>query len=229
MKNIMRDYLKDQGIDLHKAKSWTLRSKSNTIPLKIKSWRGGYNNQALYYTVSQGNLTVYYRGEYGFEVCLSYKDKNISFEVDSMLNEVKLKTFTHRWVEGLINQEYRGAWRPKKNAKLQKIDLNLDLNHSEKCLCLKCEMSPIYFSDCKLKDRGHKSLRYVVAEDRNGELIWTEFENYKTAEKYADQIKGCVLDSEQRNRGIYRSKGYKLRKMKREKRLALNRMRVERL
>ena len=90
-------------------------------------------------------------------------------------------------------------------------------------------MSPIYFSDCKLKDRGHKSLRYVVAEDRNGELIWTEFENYKTAEKYADQIKGCVLDSEQRNRGIYRSKGYKLRKMKREKRLALNRMRVERL
>ena len=206
MKNIMRDYLKDQGINLHKAKSWTLRSKSNTIPLKIKSWRGGYNNQALYYTVSQGNLTVYYRGEYGFEVCLSYKDKNISFEVDSMLNEVKLKTFTHRWVEGLINQEYRGAWRPKKNAKLH-----------------------IYFSDCKLKDRGHKSLRYVVAEDRNGELIWTEFENYKTAEKYADQIKGCVLDSEQRNRGIYRSKGYKLRKMKREKRLALNRMRVERL
>ena len=206
MKNIMRDYLKDQGINLHKAKSWTLRSKSNTIPLKIKSWRGGYNNQALYYTVSQGNLTVYYRGEYGFEVCLSYKDKNISFEVDSMLNEVKLKTFTHRWVEGLINQEYRGAWRPKKNAKLH-----------------------IYFSDCNLKDRGHKSLRYVVAEDRNGELIWTEFENYKTAEKYADQIKGCVLDSEQRNRGIYRSKGYKLRKMKREKRLALNRMRVERL
>ena len=206
MKNIMRDYLKDQGINLHKAKSWTLRSKSNTIPLKIKSWRGGYNNQALYYTVSQGNLTVYYRGEYGFEVCLSYKDKNISFEVDSMLNEVKLKTFTHRWVEGLINQEYRGAWRPKKNAKLH-----------------------IYFSDCNLKDRGHKSLRYVVAEDRKGELIWTEFENYKTAEKYADQIKGCVLDSEQRNRGIYRSKGYKLRKMKREKRLALNRMRVERL
>ena len=215
MKNIMRDYLKDQGINLHKAKSWTLRSKSNTIPLKIKSWRGGYNNQALYYTVSQGNLTVYYRGEYGFEVCLSYKDKNISFEVDSMLNEVKLKTFTHRWVEGLINQEYRGAWRPKKNAKLQKIDLFARL--------------PIYFSDCNLKDRGHKSLRYVVAEDRKGELIWTEFENYKTAEKYADQIKGCVLDSEQRNRGIYRSKGYKLRKMKREKRLALNRMRVERL
>ena len=200
----MRDYLKDQGINLHKAKSWTLRSKSNTIPLKIKSWRGGYNNQALYYTVSQGNLTVYYRGEYGFEVCLSYKDKNISFEVDSMLNEVKLKTFTHRWVEGLINQEYRGAWRPKKNAKLH-----------------------IYFSDCNLKDRGHKSLRYVVAEDRKGELIWTEFENYKTAEKYADQIKGCVLDSEQRNRGIYRSKGYKLRKMKREKRLALNRMRAD--
>ena len=48
MKNIMRDYLKDQGINLHKAKSWTLRSKSNTIPLKIKSWRGGYNYQALY-------------------------------------------------------------------------------------------------------------------------------------------------------------------------------------
>ena len=114
IENNMRNYLKRQGINIRKGKSWTLKSKKEKVPLGIKSWYAGYNNKSLFYSVRQKNLEVCFQGDVGYETCLSYTDGTISFMVDSIRNSVRLQEFVVRWIKDLKSKNYKGSWRNKK-------------------------------------------------------------------------------------------------------------------
>ena len=117
----MRNYLKTKGIDLNKAKSWTLKTREDydTEDLVIKSWIK--DNGELYYTVRQGGLAVTFRGQAGMEDVKSYSDNQISFVVDSVANDLRLQAFVARWVKVLSKENYVGSWTIKKQIKAKKL------------------------------------------------------------------------------------------------------------
>ena len=106
----MRNYLKRKGINLNKAKSWTL--KGSNEDLVIRSWKT--ENGELYYAVKQANLIVKFRGQAGMEDVKTYSDDRISFVVDSVVNDLKLQAFVARWVSVLRKGNYKGTWTLKK-------------------------------------------------------------------------------------------------------------------
>ena len=128
-KYTMRNYLKAKGIDLNKAKSWTLKTCEDydTEDLVIRSWKT--ENGELYYAVKQANLVVKFRGQAGMEDVKSYSDSRISFIVDSVANDLKLQAFVARWVSVLHKGKYKGSWTLKKelrSLKDKKSEQNLD-------------------------------------------------------------------------------------------------------
>tara|TARA_R100001530_G_scaffold131452_1_gene103127 strand:+ start:321 stop:1043 length:723 start_codon:yes stop_codon:yes gene_type:complete len=237
--NNMRNYLKEQGINIRKGKSWKLKSKKDRTHLKIKSWYGGNENKSLFYRVTQKNLEVDFQGDVGFETCLSYNDGDISFIVDSIKSNIKLEKFVSNWVEDLRSKEYKGSWKTKisgkkisdpywdhfyPNTHIPIINIEDEIaghDHYDEI------SKEVYICDCNLKDSKHESLRYVVADptpeykDKNGEWcgepLWIEFSNLNKAIDYADSVNGCILDSEKQNDGIYISPGYTARKKERTK------------
>ena len=116
----MRDYLKTKGINLNKAKSWTLKTHEDydTEDLVIKSWIK--DNGELYYTVRQGGLTVTFRGQAGMEDVKSYSDNQISFIVDSVYNDLRLQDFVAKWVKELSKENYKGSWTLKSERRRKK-------------------------------------------------------------------------------------------------------------
>jgi hypothetical protein len=126
-KYTMRNYLKTKGINLNKAKSWTLKSQSSKEILEIRSWIT--EKGELYYAVKQANLVVKFRGQAGMEDVKSYSDSRISFIVDSVANDLKLQAFVARWVSVLRKGKYKGSWTLKKelrSLKNKKSEQNLD-------------------------------------------------------------------------------------------------------
>ena len=120
-KYTMRNYLKTKGINLNKAKSWTLKTREDydTEDLVIKSWIK--DNGELYYTVRQGGLAVTFRGQAGMEDVKSYSDNQISFVVDSVANDLRLQAFVARWVKVLSKENYIGSWTLKKQKEAKKL------------------------------------------------------------------------------------------------------------
>jgi len=140
-KHTMRNYLKGKGINLHKAKSWTLKSKVNKNDIKIKS---AINKaKEMFYTVRRDKTTVLFRGQFGMEDVKSYSDSKISFIVDSVANDLKLQSFVAKWVYSFRKGKYNGSWRKKKTmlkTKSKKDSLRSKIGHDIKhCLCSKCK------------------------------------------------------------------------------------------
>jgi len=117
----MRNYLKTKGINLNKAKSWTLTTCEDydTEDLVVRSWIT--ENNELYYTVKQANLVVKFRGQSGMEDVKSYSDTRVSFIVDSVANDLRLQAFVARWVNELRKENYIGSWTLKKQRKAMKL------------------------------------------------------------------------------------------------------------
>jgi hypothetical protein len=159
-KYTMRNYLQTKGINLNKTKSWTLKTYEDydTEDLVIRSWKT--EKGELYYAVKQGLIIVKFRGQSGMEDVKTYSDSKISFIVDSVANDVRLQIFVAKWVDELRKENYVGSWTLKKQRKAMKLrkkelrkeklrsldklkksleDFNKSLEHSSKCMCIKCK------------------------------------------------------------------------------------------
>ena len=121
-KYTMRNYLKTKGINLNKAKSWTL--KGSEEDLVIRSWIT--ENGELYYAVKQANLIVKFRGQAGMEDVKTYSDSRISFVVDNLENDLRLQAFVAKWISVLRKGNYKGSWTLKKEKKGKNLTYHID-------------------------------------------------------------------------------------------------------
>ena len=121
-KYTMRNYLKTKGINLNKAKSWTL--KGSEEDLVIRSWIT--ENGELYYAVKQANLSVNFRGQSGMEDVKTYSDSKVSFIVDNLENDLRLQAFVAKWVSVLRKGNYKGSWTLKKEKKGKNLTYYVD-------------------------------------------------------------------------------------------------------
>ena len=121
-KYTMRNYLKTKGINLNKAKSWTL--KGSEEDLVIRSWIT--ENGELYYAVKQANLSVNFRGQSGMEDVKTYSDSRISFVVDNLENDLRLQAFVAKWISVLRKGNYKGSWTLKKEKKGKSLTYHID-------------------------------------------------------------------------------------------------------
>ena len=131
VKKIMRNYLKRRGINLRKAKTWTLKSEGDLNDIIVSSWYGGFKKNQLFYSVGiQDKIQVQYRGQIGTETPIAYKDRKQNFVVDSFRQEYKLAVFTDQWVRYLTKEKYEGSWTLKKELRKDKLKTLDKLNKS---------------------------------------------------------------------------------------------------